>query len=103
MRKKALYLFAAVAAVVPAIVFGADASTEISTSGSSEFGAEALLSTLLYGVIGIALYVVGYIAFDKIMKLDLRKELVEDQNEALGIMMAGVFIGIGLIIMSAIK
>ena len=57
-----------------------------------------VVSTLLYGLLGIILYGVGYAVFDRLMRLDLRRELVEDQNDALGIMMAGVFIGIGIII-----
>lgn len=62
----------------------------------------AILATIIYGVIGIALTVAGYFAFDKIAGLDLKRELVEDQNTSLGIMLAGVFIGIAIIISSAI-
>jgi uncharacterized membrane protein YjfL (UPF0719 family) len=57
-----------------------------------------LLSTLVYGLIGILLAVVGYFVFDRLLKLDLRRELVEDQNTALGIMLAGVFIGISIVV-----
>lgn len=57
-----------------------------------------LISTLLYGVIGILLLLVGYFIFDRIVGLDLKRELVEDQNTALGIMLAGVFIGTAIVI-----
>jgi uncharacterized membrane protein YjfL (UPF0719 family) len=60
----------------------------------------SLLSTLVYGVIGIILVVLGYFVFDRLLKLDLRRELVEDQNTALGIMLAGVFIGISIVVAS---
>ncbi|NBC17475.1 MAG: DUF350 domain-containing protein [Bacteroidetes bacterium] len=56
------------------------------------------LSTLVYGLLGIALCVLGYFAFDKIAGLNLQHELVEDQNIALGIMLAGVFVGIAIVI-----
>lgn len=59
-----------------------------------------LLSTLVYGLLGIALCVLGYFAFDKIAGLNLQHELVEDQNIALGIMLAGVFVGIAIVIAS---
>lgn len=66
--------------------------------GGSGLAWPALLSTVVYGLIGIALCVLGYFAFDKIAGLSLQHELVEDQNIALGIMLAGVFIGIALVV-----
>lgn len=57
-----------------------------------------VISTILYGIIGIALCVAGYFAFDKIAGLNLQHELVEDQNLALGLMLAGVFIGIAIVV-----
>lgn len=60
----------------------------------------SVLSTILFGIIGIALCVLGYFAFDKIAGLSLKHELVEDQNVALGIMLAGVFIGIAIVVAS---
>ena len=44
----------------------------------------------------------GYFAFDKVAGLDLQRELVEDQNLSLGIMLAGVFIGIAIVVSAAI-
>ena len=61
-----------------------------------------ILATIIYGVIGILLCVVGYFAFDKVAGLDLQRELVEDQNLSLGIMLAGVFIGIAIVVSAAI-
>lgn len=70
---------------------------------SSGLAAEPIIATFVYGLIGLVLYVIGYFLFDKVMKLDLRKELVVDQNTSIGVMMAGVFIGIGIIIAAAMK
>ena len=64
----------------------------------SDLSGSVLLSTIVYGLIGILLCVAGYFAFDKIAGLNLKHELVEDQNVALGIMLAGVFIGIALVV-----
>ena len=62
-----------------------------------------IVSSLLYGLIGIALFYLAYIVFDRFLKLDLRRELVVDQNKALGIMLAGLFIGIGLLVAAVIN
>ena len=61
-----------------------------------------ILSTVIYGVIGILLCILGYLAFDRLAGLDLQRELVEDQNVALGIMLAGVFVGIAIVVAAAI-
>ena len=64
----------------------------------SDLTLSAIVSTVVYGLIGIVLCVTGYFAFDKIAGLSLKHELVEDQNVAIGIMLAGVFIGIALVV-----
>lgn len=61
-----------------------------------------MLATIIYGIIGIALCVLGYFAFDRLAGLDLQRELVEDQNTALGLMLAGVFLGIAIVVAAAI-
>ncbi len=67
---------------------------------ASDLSLTVFLSTLLYGAIGILMCVLGYVAFDKIAGLNLRHELVEDQNTAVGIMLAGAFIGIAIVVAS---
>lgn len=61
-----------------------------------------LLSTVVYGILGIGLYIASYFIFDRVFGLDLQRELVEDQNIAIGIMMAGVFVGIAILISAVI-
>lgn len=76
------------------------AQTEVVVSEPSDLSLMVILSTLLYGAIGILMCVLGYVAFDKLAGLNLRHELVEDQNVAVGVMLAGAFIGIGIVIAS---
>jgi uncharacterized membrane protein YjfL (UPF0719 family) len=71
-------------------------------AGAEDLSVWAVLSTVIYGIIGIILCILGYLAFDRLAKLDLRRELVEDQNVALGIMLAGVFVGIAIVVAAAI-
>lgn len=72
------------------------------TGQTTELSLLAVLSTLIYGLVGLLLYALGYFIFDRVLRLDLRRELLEDQNQALGIMLGGVFIGIAIIIAAAI-
>ncbi len=57
-----------------------------------------IASTIIYGIIGIAMCIVGYFAFDLLIGLNIKRELMEDQNMAIGIMLAGAFIGIGIVV-----
>lgn len=59
-------------------------------------------STILYAALGIIILMLSVILFDKVFKLNLHKELVEDQNIAFGILLGGVSIAIAIIIASAI-
>ena len=63
----------------------------------------ALVSALLYSLIGIALFGLAFLIIVKVAPFSLRKEIEEDQNTALGIIIGSVFIGIALIISSAVQ
>ena len=84
-------------------ILAQDAPAPAHTAAEYGLSTLSIVSTLLYGLIGLVLYVAGYFLFDKLMNLDLRRELVVDQNQAVGVMMAGVFIGIAIIITAAMK
>ena len=62
-----------------------------------------ITSTIIYGFLGIFLFIAGYMAFDRFVQLDLCKELVEDQNTALGIMLAGLFVSMAIIVSTVIR
>ncbi len=97
--KRKLFALPFVLALWPAgLVFAQDPGSVVSTFLVWEF-----ISSIVYGLLGIILVMIGYFAFDKLAQLDLKRELVEDQNIALGIMLAGVFIGIAIIVAAAIK
>lgn len=64
----------------------------------SSLNVSVFAATILYGAIGILITLAGYFAFDKVVGLNLRHELVEDQNVAVGIMLAGVFIGCSIVV-----
>lgn len=61
-----------------------------------------IVVTIFYALLGIFLMIVSTVAFDKLFKLDLHKELVEDENIAFGVLFAGVAIAIAIIIAASI-
>jgi uncharacterized membrane protein YjfL (UPF0719 family) len=62
-----------------------------------------LVSALLYSLIGISMFALAFTVLRKMMPFNVYKELEEDQNIALGILMASVMIGIAIIISAAIR
>jgi putative membrane protein len=64
---------------------------------------QALFYTLLFGLLGILLTVLGFKIFDWIHpNMHVEKELAEKQNIAVAIVMAAIILGISLVIAVAI-
>ena len=61
-----------------------------------------LVSSLAYSAIGIVIFIVAYKLMEKILPFDLDKELAEDQNTAVGILIGSIMIGLAIIIAAAI-
>ncbi|WP_439109088.1 DUF350 domain-containing protein [Inconstantimicrobium porci] len=53
--------------------------------------------SFLFGLLGIIIMVIGYVIFDKVIPADFNKEL-EKGNTAVAIVIAGMLIGIALIV-----
>ena len=62
-----------------------------------------IIIVVIYTVLGLALFAVAYLVVDKVTPFSLRKELMEDHNTAMGIVLGAVFIGIAIILSSAIR
>ena len=60
------------------------------------------LAALLYALLGIVIFVVAFVAIEKMTPGTLSKELLEDQNTALAILLAGLAIAVAIIIAAAI-
>ncbi|MBI3128692.1 MAG: DUF350 domain-containing protein [Candidatus Tectomicrobia bacterium] len=61
-----------------------------------------LLLSIVYGLIGILLLMAGYKVFEWITPFSVEDALSKDQNRAVGIVVAGMFLAIGIIIAAAI-
>lgn len=61
-----------------------------------------LINSLVYSVLGIAVFWIAFVIIDKLTPYDLWRELVEERNTALAIVIAAMCLGLALIIASAI-
>ena len=57
---------------------------------------------MVYSGIGLVIYLVGFVLVDKLTPGNLWKELIEERNVAVAILMGSIAIGISLIISAAI-
>ena len=64
---------------------------------------EAVVSSAVFAGIGLAVFGVAFWIMTKVAPFSVKKEIEEDQNVALAVIMAGVIIGVSLIISSAIS
>jgi len=62
----------------------------------------AVVATLVFGVIGIVLAIVGFKVFDLVTPGNLQKEILEKQNIAAAIIAGAIIIGICIIVAAAI-
>ncbi len=61
-----------------------------------------ILSTVIYSLIGLALFGIAFLLMRQLMPFSVRKEIEEDQNIALAIIVGSVFISLAIIIQAAI-
>jgi uncharacterized membrane protein YjfL (UPF0719 family) len=61
-----------------------------------------LLNSLLYSLMGVALFWVSFLIIDKLTPYDLWKEIIEEKNVSLAIVVGAMCLGISLIVASAI-
>ena len=63
---------------------------------------DVILGSLVYAVIGVAVFWLAFLIIDKLTPYDLWQEIVEKQNVALGLVVAAMSLGICIIIAAAI-
>jgi putative membrane protein len=62
----------------------------------------SLLNALVYSVLGILIFVLAFLIIDKMTPYHLWKEIVEDKNVALAILIGALSIGMCTIIAAAV-
>ncbi len=64
---------------------------------------QAIVQSLLFSLIGVGVFGLSFWIITKLTPFSVRKEIEEDQNTSLGILLGSVIIGLSLIISSAIR
>lgn len=62
----------------------------------------ALISSSVFTVVGIGFFVLAYILVQKFVPFSIRKEIEEDHNTAMAIVLAAIIIGIAMIVSAAV-
>jgi putative membrane protein len=65
--------------------------------------ARPVVDSLLYSVLGTTILLAAFAVIERVLPFSLRKEVAEDQNVALGIILGAFILGVSLIISSAIR
>ena len=61
-----------------------------------------LVAATVFALLGIVIFVAAFFLFDRLTPGTLWKELIDDQNTAVGVLMAGIAIAIAIIIAAAV-
>ncbi|MEQ8275393.1 MAG: DUF350 domain-containing protein [Deltaproteobacteria bacterium] len=61
-----------------------------------------MVASVVYSLIGVAIFAIAFLVMERVAPFSLRKELAEDDNVAVGILLGSVVIGLSIIIASAI-
>lgn len=64
---------------------------------------QGLVQSVLFAVIGVVVFGATFLAIVKVLPFSVRKEIEEDQNISLGILLGSVILGLSIIIAAAIN
>ena len=62
----------------------------------------AIMSSVTYSIVGLCLLLVSVGVVNSLFSLDLRKEILREHNVAAGIVIAGIFVAMAIIVGAAI-
>ena len=63
----------------------------------------ALVDSIVYSIVGTLVLCLSFYVIEKLLPFSMRKEIADDQNVALGIILGAFVIGLSLIIAAAIS
>ncbi|MBS1151089.1 MAG: hypothetical protein H6Q89_2787 [Myxococcaceae bacterium] len=67
-----------------------------------DFLGKALLSSVVFSLLGMAVFVAGFFVVKLILPFDVNKELEHDQNTSVGIVIGSFILGLAFIVGMAI-
>ncbi len=62
-----------------------------------------MVGTIVYSIIGIFIFWLAFVACEKLTPFSIRKEIEEDHNTALAVIIGAGIIGLAIIISAAIR
>ena len=62
-----------------------------------------IVSTVVYTALGLVLFLVSWFVIEKLTPFSLRKEIEEDQNLAVAVLIGAVFIALSILIAAVIR
>jgi uncharacterized membrane protein YjfL (UPF0719 family) len=68
----------------------------------SESFLRPLVASVVYSLLGMAVFALGFLVIHWVTPFSIRKEIEEDQNTSLGIVIGSVVIGLAIIIAASI-
>ena len=63
---------------------------------------KTIVASVIYSLIGIGMFAIGFLVIKLVTPFSIRKEIEEDQNTALAIVIGSVILGLSMIIAHAI-
>lgn len=63
----------------------------------------ALINTIIFVAIGLVVFAVAFLVVTKVAPFSVRKEIEDDQNTALAVLIGAIIIGIAIIIAASIS
>lgn len=64
---------------------------------------QGIWQSAIFSLLGVVVFGVAFLVIAKVVPFSIRKEIEEDQNTALGIVLGAVILGLALIVSSAIR
>jgi uncharacterized membrane protein YjfL (UPF0719 family) len=65
--------------------------------------ARPVVDSIVYSVLGTLVLGISFYVIEKVLPFSMRKEIAEDQNVSLGIILGAFIIGLAIIISAAIR
>jgi uncharacterized membrane protein YjfL (UPF0719 family) len=62
----------------------------------------AFLNASIYAVLGVVIYAVSFVVLDKLTPFDWRREIIEEKNMALALLLGLATLGISIIVAAAV-
>jgi len=103
-KSKLLLLLAAIPVIVAvSTAHAANDSSPVSVPWHPTGFLQAVLSSVVFGLVGIVLAIVGFKLFDIVTPFNLEKEMCQEKNIAVGILCAAIVLGICHIIAASMS